>query len=192
MMRKIAIFASGTGTNFVALVQAIKARQLPAQVVLLVCDHQDAPVLQRAQAFNIPSFVINFKDYANKAAAETAILAALQARDVQAILLAGYMRIIGPTLLAAYPNKIINIHPALLPKFPGAHGIEDAFQAGVKETGVTIHFIDAGVDSGPIIAQKAVPVLPTDDLDSLETRIHATEHVLYPDVLADLLKKGAL
>lgn len=191
-MKKIAIFASGTGTNFVALTKAIQQQHLPVTVSLLVCDHEDAQVLQRAAELKVPSFVINFKAYPNKAAAEQAILDQLAKAEVTAILLAGYMRIIGPTLLGAYTNKILNIHPALLPNFPGAHGIEDAFKAGVKTTGVTVHYIDAAVDSGPIIAQKAVPILAEDTLATLEARIHETEHQLYPAVLADLIKKGDL
>ncbi|MFD1672017.1 phosphoribosylglycinamide formyltransferase [Agrilactobacillus yilanensis] len=191
-MKKIAIFASGTGTNFVALTKAIQQQHLPVTVSLLVCDHEDAQVLQRAAELKVPIFVINFKAYPNKAAAEQAILDQLAKAEVTAILLAGYMRIIGPTLLGAYTNKILNIHPALLPNFPGAHGIEDAFKAGVKTTGVTVHYIDAAVDSGPIIAQKAVPILAEDTLATLEARIHETEHQLYPAVLADLIKKGDL
>lgn len=192
MTKTIAIFASGNGTNFVALHAAIVERQLPVNVGLLVCDQPAAPVIQKAQALGVPVLIVNFRDYANKAAAEAIILTALQAHHVDAVLLAGYMRIIGPTLLAAYPHKIINIHPALLPHFPGRHGIEDAFAAGVKTTGVTIHFVDAGIDTGQIIDQREVPVLPGDTVDQLATRIHACEHQFYPDVLQSLINKGAI
>ncbi|MFD1421131.1 phosphoribosylglycinamide formyltransferase [Lactiplantibacillus songbeiensis] len=192
MLKKLAVFASGNGTNFTALQQAIATRSLPAKIVLLVCDHEDAPVLKRAQAVNIPVLVVNFKHYANKAAAEAIILTALQAHQVEVVLLAGYMRIIGPTLLAAYPHHIINLHPALLPKFPGRHGIEDAFAAGVTETGVTIHYIDAGIDTGQIIAQRTVPVEAADTVETLATRIHQVEHQFYPDVLQSLINEGAI
>jgi len=192
MLKKLAVFASGNGTNFTALQQAIATRSIPAEIVLLVCDHEDAPVLKRAQAVNIPVLVVNFKHYANKAAAEAIMLTALQAHQVEAVLLAGYMRIIGPTLLAAYPHHIINLHPALLPKFPGRHGIEDAFAAGVTETGVTIHYIDAGIDTGQIIAQRTVPVEATDTVETLATRIHQVEHQFYPDVLQSLINEGAI
>jgi phosphoribosylglycinamide formyltransferase-1 len=192
MLKKLAVFASGNGTNFTALQQAIATRSIPAEIVLLVCDHEDAPVLKRAQAVNIPVLVVNFKHYANKAAAEAIILTALQAHQVEAVLLAGYMRIIGPTLLAAYPHHIINLHPALLPKFPGRHGIEDAFAAGVTETGVTIHYIDAGIDTGQIIAQRTVPVEAADTVETLATRIHQVEHQFYPDVLQSLINEGAI
>lgn len=192
MLKKLAVFASGNGTNFTALQQAIATRSIPAEIVLLVCDHEDAPVLKRAQAVNIPVLVVNFKHYANKAAAEAIMLTALQAHQVEAVLLAGYMRIIGPTLLAAYPHHIINLHPALLPKFPGRHGIEDAFAAGVTETGVTIHYIDAGIDTGQIIAQRTVPVEAADTVETLATRIHQVEHQFYPDVLQSLINEGAI
>ena len=186
MPNKIAVFASGNGTNFVALHQAIIERQLPVVIGLLVCDQPTAPVTDKARAANVPILIVDFHDYENKAAA------ALQARQIELVLLAGYMRIIGPTLLNAYAHKIINIHPALLPKFPGRHGIEDAFAAGVTETGVTIHYIDAGIDTGQIIAQRVVPVAPDDTLASLATRIHDCEHQFYPDVLQTLINEGAI
>jgi len=192
MPTKIAVFASGNGTNLVALQQAIVERQLAVEIALLVCDQAQAPVIAKAQAVNIPVLVVNFHDYANKAAAEAIILTVLQRQQVDALLLAGYMRIIGPTLLAAYPHKIVNIHPALLPHFPGRHGIEDAFNARVNETGVTIHYVDAGIDTGQIIAQRIVPIIPTDTVDTLATRIHQCEHQFYPDVLQTLINEGAI
>ncbi|AUI77949.1 phosphoribosylglycinamide formyltransferase [Lactiplantibacillus pentosus] len=192
MLKQIAVFASGNGTNFVALHQAIAARQLPATIALLVCDQAQAPVIAKARALQVPVLIVDFHDYANKAAAEEIILTALQARQIDAVLLAGYMRIIGSTLLTAYPHKIINLHPALLPKFPGRHGIEDAFAAGVSETGVTIHYIDAGIDTGQIIAQRTVPVKSDDTLATLATRIHDCEHQFYPDVLQTLINEGAI
>ncbi|ETY73520.1 phosphoribosylglycinamide formyltransferase [Lactiplantibacillus fabifermentans] len=192
MTKKIAVFASGNGTNFIALHQAIIDRSMPVTIALLVCDHAAAPVVEKAQALGVPVLTVNFRDYANKAAAEAAILPALQAANVDAILLAGYMRIIGPTLLTAYPHKIINIHPALLPKFPGRHGIEDAFAAGVTTTGVTIHFIDAGIDTGQIIGQRTVPVKTDDTVETLAARIHSVEHQFYPDVLQTLIQEGAI
>ncbi|MCT3286349.1 phosphoribosylglycinamide formyltransferase [Lactiplantibacillus pentosus] len=192
MLKQIAVFASGNGTNFVALHQAIAARQLPATIALLVCDQPQAPVIAKARALQVPVLIVDFHDYANKTAAEEIILTALQARQIDAVLLAGYMRIIGSTLLTAYPHKIINLHPALLPKFPGRHGIEDAFAAGVNETGVTIHYIDAGIDTGQIIAQRTVPVKSDDTLATLATRIHDCEHQFYPDVLQTLINEGAI
>ena len=190
IIKKIAIFASGEGTNFTALCQAFDYEKMPVKVTLLVCDHQNVNVLQRAKQEQVPSLVVNFKDYADKAAAEAAIIKKLAAEQIDFILLAGYMRIVGPTLLAAYAGKIINIHPALLPHFPGRHGIEDAYQAGVSETGVTIHWVDEGIDSGQIIAQHKVPIYKTDKLADLEQRIHQTEHTFYPSIVKELLEKG--
>lgn len=187
---RLAVFASGTGTNFSALQEAIVDKDLPAEIVLVVVDHQDAPVIERAAKWNIPVFKVRYPSYENKAAAEQAIVAELQAHQVDGILLAGYMRILTETLLSAFPQKIVNLHPALLPKFPGRHSILDAYEAGVRQTGVTVHFIDNGIDTGPAIAQQAVPRLPEDSLEDLTERIHAVEHELYPAVLADLLEKG--
>ncbi|CAK1247293.1 Folate-dependent phosphoribosylglycinamide formyltransferase PurN (PurN) [Fructobacillus cardui] len=187
---RLAVFASGTGTNFSALQEAIVDKDLPAEIVLVVVDHQDAPVIERAAKWNIPVFKVWYLSYENKAAAEQAIVAELQAHQVDGILLAGYMRILTETLLSAFPQKIVNLHPALLPKFPGRHSILDAYEAGVRQTGVTVHFIDNGIDTGPAIAQQAVPRLPEDSLEDLTERIHAVEHELYPAVLADLLEKG--
>ncbi|MCK8628020.1 phosphoribosylglycinamide formyltransferase [Fructobacillus cardui] len=187
---RLAVFASGTGTNFSALQEAIVDKDLPAEIVLVVVDHQDAPVIERAAKWNIPVFMVWYPSYENKAAAEQAIVAELQAHQVDGILLAGYMRILTETLLSAFPQKIVNLHPALLPKFPGRHSILDAYEAGVRQTGVTVHFIDNGIDTGPAIAQQAVLRLPEDSLEDLTERIHAVEHELYPAVLADLLEKG--
>lgn len=180
-MSTISVFASGTGSNFEALADA----GLP--IALVVCDHADAPVVAKAQARRIATFIIDYRDYPTKAAAEAAILAALPASDL--IVLAGYMRIIGPTLLAAYPGQIINLHPALLPSFPGRTGIADAYAYGVKVTGVTVHVVDAGIDSGRILAQAPVRILPGESLAHLEARIHAVEHQLLPHTVAAILKE---
>lgn len=187
MVKRIAVFASGNGTNFSALQNAITQRPIPAEIVLLVCDQGDAPVIQRAQAVHIPVLQIDYRSFPTKAAAEQVILSALQKQRVVAIFLAGYMRIVGTTLLAAYPHRIVNLHPALLPSFPGRHGIADALAAHVKETGVTVHFIDAGIDTGQIIGQRKVVVHAEDSFESLAIRIHQVEHQFYPDVLAELI-----
>lgn len=190
IIKKIAIFASGEGSNFTALCQAFKREKMSVQVALLVCDHQNVPVLQRAKNEGVPTLVVNFRNYPDKASAEAVIAARLAAEQIDFILLAGYMRIIGPTLLAGYAGKMVNIHPALLPSFPGRQGIEDAYEAGVSTTGVTIHWVDAGVDSGRIIAQRQVPIYKTDQLTDLEQRIHQVEHKFYPSVVKELLEKG--
>lgn len=187
---RLAVFASGTGTNFQALHDAILQRQLNAEIVRLIVDKSTAGALNLAKLFGVPATVIKYSDYDTKSLAEQVILEQLIKDDVNGILLAGYMRILTPKLIDAYPGKIINLHPAMLPQFPGRHSILDAYEAGVGETGVTVHFVDSGVDTGTIIDQQSVPRLPEDTLLALETRIHNVEHVLYPNTLEQLLNKG--
>ncbi|MBM7646613.1 phosphoribosylglycinamide formyltransferase-1 [Scopulibacillus daqui] len=189
-MHRLAVFASGNGSNFQAIAEAVQSGELPAEVVLVVCDKKQAYVIDRAESFGIETFVASPKDYGNKQAYEQAILEQCQARHVDMIILAGYMRLIGPTLLTAYRNKIINLHPSLLPSFPGLNAIEQAVQAGVKVTGVTVHYVDEGMDTGPIIAQEPVRIYDNDSLADIEARIHQAEHQLYPKTIANLLEKG--
>ncbi|MGX7203776.1 phosphoribosylglycinamide formyltransferase [Enterococcus pingfangensis] len=185
---RIAILASGNGSNFEVIAQAVKEKKIAAEIVLLFSDHRDAYVLERGKKFKIACESFEVKEFPDKKQYETALLDLLKRYEVELVVLAGYMRIIGEDLLAAYPKRIINIHPALLPDFPGLHGIKDAYEAGVKETGVTIHYVDSGVDTGPIIAQKAVQIEKTDSLFDLETKIHQVEHQLYPKVLAKIVE----
>ncbi|MGC8257216.1 phosphoribosylglycinamide formyltransferase [Leuconostoc mesenteroides] len=187
---KLAVFASGTGTNFQALNDAILQRNLNAEIVRLIVDKSTAGALNLAKLFGIPATAIKYSNYETKIEAEQVIINQLKTHQVDGILLAGYMRILTPKLIDAYSGKIINLHPAMLPKFPGRHSILDAFEAGVSETGVTVHFVDNGIDTGEIIAQEAVPILVNDTIDLLETRIHNVEHVLYPNTLAKLIDEG--
>jgi phosphoribosylglycinamide formyltransferase 1 len=188
-MKKIAVFASGSGSNFQSVADAIKAGKLEAEIGLVVCDKEGAFVLERAKQENVETFCFSPKSYPSKEAFETEILEKLQEREIEFIVLAGYMRLIGPTLLHAYSHRMVNIHPSLLPAFPGKDAIGQAFEANVKITGVTIHYVDEGMDTGPIIAQSAVSVLDGDTRETLQTRIQQTEHELYPKVLADLFQK---
>ncbi|API71789.1 MULTISPECIES: phosphoribosylglycinamide formyltransferase [Leuconostoc] len=192
MVRKVrlAVFASGTGTNFQALNDAILQRGLNAEIVRLIVDKSTAGALNLAKLFGIPATAIKYSNYETKTEAEQVIINQLKTDQVDGILLAGYMRILTPKLIDAYSGKIINLHPAMLPNFPGRHSILDAFEAGVSETGVTVHFVDNGIDTGEIIAQEAVPILINDTIDILETRIHNVEHVLYPNTLAKLIDEG--
>ncbi|MCH5463254.1 phosphoribosylglycinamide formyltransferase [Lactobacillus sp. LC28-10] len=185
---RIAVFASGNGTNFEALVNA----NLPAKICVLVCDNPDVPVIQRAKHHHIPVILSVPEKGVSKAAREQSLLENLTPYRVTGLVLAGYMRIVGPTLLSAFPRRIINIHPALLPSFPGRHGIEDAYKAGVRVTGVTIHYVDGGVDTGEIIAQEPVYRTDQDTLTSLEAKIHSVEHQLYPKTVRQLIQKGVL
>lgn len=155
--KKIAIFASGSGTNFEALAQACADGRLNADVVLMVCDKPGAKVIERAERFGVESFVFSPKSYPSKADFEGEIVQMLRDHQVELICLAGYMRLVGDTLLAAYRGKIINIHPSLLPAFKGAHAVEDAVAYGVKVFGITIHYVDETLDGGKIIAQRAFP-----------------------------------
>lgn len=191
---RIAIFASGNGTNFETLVQAFNRHEIQhGKVVLLFCDHPNAPVIQRAIRLKIPYETFPLKQFASKKEYEQAILAKLQEYQVDLIALAGYMRVVGPTILAKYPKRIINLHPAYLPEFQGLHAIERAFDDHLKngrtQTGVTLHYIDEGLDTGPIIQQKHVPIKADDTLASLEARIHQTEHQMYPQVLNQIINQ---
>jgi phosphoribosylglycinamide formyltransferase 1 len=187
-MKKFAVFASGRGTNFSAIMRAVKKGSLKADLALLVCDNPKAPVIQKARRAKIAVFLVCRENFPSKDAFETAIVNRLSQEKIELIALAGFMRIIGPALLGAYREKIINIHPALLPSFKGAHAIQDAFDYGSKTTGVTVHFVDEKTDHGPIILQRAVAVKESDTMASLETRIHAVEHKLYPEAIGLFLE----
>ncbi|MBT2687762.1 phosphoribosylglycinamide formyltransferase [Bacillus sp. ISL-47] len=185
-MKKIAVFASGSGTNFQAIMDASKQGELQAEIVLFVCDRPGAYSIERAQNGQIPQFVFSAKDYAGKAAYEEVILQKLKESGAEYIILAGYMRLIGPTLLKEYEGRIINIHPSLLPAFPGKDAIGQALEANVKVSGVTVHFVDEGMDTGPIIAQQSVAIERDETKESLQNKIHEVEHKLYPQVLQKL------
>jgi len=188
-MKKLAVFASGNGSNFQAILDKVKSGALEAEISVVVCDKPQAGVIARAETANIPVFCFIPKEYETKAQFEQEILAVLQKHQIDFVILAGYMRLIGETLLTAYESRIINIHPSLLPAFPGKDAIGQAYEAGVKVTGVTVHYVDAGMDTGPIIAQKAVEISKEDTAESIAEKIHAVEHVLYPKVIQELVIK---
>jgi phosphoribosylglycinamide formyltransferase 1 len=185
-MKKVAVFASGSGTNFQAIVDATKVATLECELVLLVCDKPGAKVIERAKNEGIQTFVFSPKDYENKSRFEADIVEQLQRKQVDFIVLAGYMRLIGDTLLHSFRNKIVNIHPSLLPAFPGKDAIGQAYRAGVTTTGITIHYVDEGMDTGPIIAQRELPIEPTDTLEMIEEKVHHIEHEFYPRTLQAL------
>ncbi|KKI91406.1 phosphoribosylglycinamide formyltransferase [Bacillus sp. SA1-12] len=188
-MKRLAVFASGNGSNFQAILDQIQNGPLEAEIALVVCDKPEAGVIERAKKADIPVFSFVPKEYESKAHFEADILAALHQHQIDLVILAGYMRLIGPTLLGAYTNKIVNIHPSLLPAFPGKDAIGQAFQAGVKVTGVTIHFVDAGMDTGPIIAQQAIDITNDDTVETIADKVHKVEHALYPKVIKELVSK---
>ncbi|NLB53495.1 MAG: phosphoribosylglycinamide formyltransferase [Syntrophomonadaceae bacterium] len=188
---RLAVLASGRGSNFEAICQAIEEERLNAEIVLVISDKKNAPVLNKAQTRKIDFFHIAPEDYPDKAAYEQEIIKRLKEYDITLVVLAGYMRLIGKELLKAYQWKIINIHPALLPSFPGLNAQQQAIDYGVKFSGCTVHFVDDGVDSGPIIMQRVVPVLPEDSAEALAERILIEEHQVYAEAL-QLLAKGQI
>lgn len=188
-MRKIAVFASGTGTNFDAIQKAIEDQFLDATIECVVVDKKEALVIEKAKNKNIHVFNFNPKDYASKSEYEKEIVDLLDSKGIELVCLAGYMRLIGETLLNAYEGRIINIHPSLLPAFVGKDAIGQAIRYGVKVMGVTIHYVDSGMDSGKIIAQRSFDVLETMSHDEIEAKVHAVEHVLYPETIKKLLEE---
>lgn len=186
-MKKIAVFASGSGSNFQAIQEAIERGELNANIEVIITDKPGALVVTRANNFGIPVLELAPKTFETKAAYEEAIIAELKSRDVEWIVLAGYMRLVSDVLLVAYPNKIVNIHPSLLPSFPGKDAIGQAMDHGVKITGVTVHYVDEGMDTGKIIAQVAVNVVDG-DREATEALIHQEEHKLYTVALNALFQ----
>ena len=182
-MLKIGVLLSGSGTNLQAIIDAIAEGELPAQIVQVVSSRPDAYGIERAKAAGLPVLVLNRAAYADPLAADERIADALKEAGAEYVVMAGYMRKVTPVLLDAYPNRVLNLHPALLPSFKGAHAIAEAFAAGVKVTGVTVHFANEDYDKGPIVAQRAVEVREDDTQDTLEARIHEVEHELYPQVI---------
>lgn len=188
-MVNIAVFASGSGTNFETILQHIEDGSLPVQCQCLIVDKEQAYARTRAQQHQIEDYYFNPKSYPNKEAYEKDILKVLKDKNVDLIVLSGYMRFIGKVLLEAYPKAIINLHPAYLPEFPGAHSIQDAFEAGVSQTGVTVHYVDEGVDTGPIIRQERVPIDPNWNLEILEEHVHAMEYDLFWQVIKSVAEE---
>lgn len=183
---RLAVFISGTGTNMVAIHNAIKNGELDATIELVVSSNDHAKGIQYAKDEGLDLLVFVPSDYDDPQAVDRKIVDALNERDIDYVAMAGYMRKVTPVLLDAYPNRVINLHPALLPKHRGAHAIQDAFEAGDEVTGITIHFANEEYDKGPVIFQHEVPVLENDTLEDLETRIHAAEHKYYPQVIQQI------
>jgi phosphoribosylglycinamide formyltransferase-1 len=185
------VLGSGKGSNFVALAEAIAAGQVPAQVALVLSDVENAGILAQARQRQLPARFIAPGNYRTKLEenAERAYVTALQEAKVDLIVLAGFMRVLKGDFLRAFEGRIVNIHPSLLPSFPGLEAWKQALDYGVKVTGCTVHFVDAGVDSGAIIGQQTVPVLDSDTPESLHARIHAAEHELYPKCVAAIARR---
>jgi len=188
MKTNIAIFASGRGSNFLAIAKAIKSGRLrKANLAFLLCDNPDAPFINKAKKLKIKVVLIKPEAHTVKEDFENKVIRYLRENKIKLIVLAGFMRILSRKFVAAYRNKIINIHPSLLPAFKGKEGIKDAYEYGVKVTGVTVHFVDEKMDHGPIIMQREVRIEGRDTLPSLENKIHKIEHQLYPKAIELLI-----
>ena len=185
---KIAVFASGYGSNFEAIAKACQSGVLEAEVVLMVCDKPTARVNTLADELGVERMTFSAKDYASKAEYEAEIVERCQTLGVELICLAGYMRLVGDTLMGAYEGRMINIHPSLLPSFAGKDAVERAMEWGVKVYGATIHYVDSTLDGGKIIAQRAIPY-EGDSIDELMAMIHPLEHQLYIDTIKKLIKQ---
>ncbi|NVJ08558.1 phosphoribosylglycinamide formyltransferase [Myxococcus sp. AM001] len=177
---RLGVLVSGSGSNLQALLEACARADFPAEVACVVSNVSTAFALERARQARVTATVVDHKAHATKADFEQALLDALRAADVEWVCLAGFMRLLSADFLGHYAGRVLNIHPSLLPAFPGLHAPRQALERGVKVAGCTVHFVDAGTDTGPIIAQAAVPVLPDDDEKALSARILAEEHRLYP------------
>ena len=191
MTLKLAVLISGRGSNLDAILRAIDAGTCSAQVLLVVSDRADAPGLELARARNIPTAVVRMGDYANRAAWDDALFAKVAEAEPELIVLAGFMRLLGRVFIDRFRQRVINVHPALLPLFPGTTGPAQALEAGVRVSGCSVHLVDHGVDTGEVIAQAVVPVLPNDDAATLHARIQKVEHVLLPRVI-DAIARGAI
>jgi phosphoribosylglycinamide formyltransferase-1 len=190
-MMKIGVLASGRGSNFQAIIDAAESGGLNASIAVLIVDNPSAFAIKRAEKHNIPHLYINPKDFETRDAFYLKITEELKAKDVDLVVLAGFMRVVGKPLLEAFQMKVMNIHPALLPSFPGLHGQRQAVDYGVRVSGCTVHFVDEGVDTGPIILQKAVEVLQEDTEETLSDRILRHEHRIFPEAIR-LFSEGRL
>lgn len=183
MRKRLALFGSGRGSNGEAIYKVIEAGHINGEIVLIISDRSNVGIVEKGCAWHIPVYIVEPANYGTEAAWTQAMLDLLQEYEVEGILLAGYMRILPPTFVQAYRGNILNIHPSLLPAFTGLQAQKQALLKGVKYTGCTVHFVDEGMDTGPIIAQEVVPVYEDDTVDTLSTRILHEEHRIYPEAV---------
>lgn len=184
-VKRVAVLASGGGSNFENIVK--KEADIGIEVVGLIVDKKDVFALERAEYLSVPSETVVRKDYPSKAAFEEKMIELIESWQAEYVVLAGFMAILSPEFIDRYERNILNIHPSLLPAFKGANGIRDAYEYGVKISGVTVHHVDSGIDTGEIIMQQAVPLSDTDTLESFEEKIHAAEYVLYPEAIKKVI-----
>ena len=186
---RIGVLASGSGTNLQAIIDRCMDGRLAAEIAVVITNNPGASALDRASRAGVPTFCINHRDFSQREDFDMAVVKALQDAGVELVVLAGFMRIITPTFIEAFPERIINIHPALLPAFPGLHVQQQALDYGARFSGCTVHLVDGGVDTGPIIMQAVVPILADDDADTLAARILEQEHRIYPRAI-QLIAEG--
>lgn len=185
----VAVLLSGRGSNLIALHAAMTRGEVPARIALVLSDQEDAPGLERARERGLPALALPRRQFPDRESHETAILAALRRAGVEWVCLAGYLRLLSPRFVASFPERILNIHPSLLPAFPGLHAQRQALEHGVRVSGCTVHLVDAELDSGPIVVQRPVAVAEGDDEAALAARILAEEHLAYPAALRLLLTR---
>ena len=188
-LTRLGILISGTGSNMKSIVAACEASEVPAEVAIVISNRADAPGIAWASEHGLETAVLSHKDFADREAHDLAIIERLREAGAEWVCLAGYMRLLSAVFVDAYPNRILNIHPALLPSFPGLHGQRQAWEHGVKVSGCTVHLVDLELDHGPIVVQRTVPVLDDDDSDRLAARILEQEHIAYPEALRALLTR---
>lgn len=181
---QLGIMASGSGSNFEAIAQAIADQKLNAKIQVVIYNNPDAGIVKRAKRWGIPAVLLNHRNFKSREALDTEIVSTLQNHQVDWVIMAGWMRCVTQVLLNAFPQHVLNIHPSLLPSFPGLHAVKQALDAGVIIAGCTVHHVVLAVDSGPIVMQAAVPVLPNDTEETLHNRIHLQEHAIYPTAIA--------
>jgi phosphoribosylglycinamide formyltransferase 1 len=186
---KLGVLASGSGTNFEALARAVQNGELNAQFQVLIYNNPEAKVKERANKWNVETQLLNHRDYKRREDLDRAIVEVFQQNQVEWVIMAGWMRIVTSVLLESFRDRVINIHPSLLPSFKGVRAVEQALEAGVKITGCTVHLASLAVDSGPILLQAAVPILPDDTPETLHARIQVQEHILFPSAIALAAKR---
>jgi phosphoribosylglycinamide formyltransferase-1 len=188
--RNIGVLVSGRGSNLQAIIDAVKEGRLEARIAMVISNRADAYGLERARKAGIETLVRDHRAWPSREAYEAVLVEDLRARGVQLVCLAGFMRLLGATFVNAFPNRILNIHPALLPSFPGLHAQRQALEHGVRFSGATVHLVDINLDAGPIVTQAVVPVFTDDTEDSLSARILAEEHRIYPEAIGRVLDGG--
>lgn len=187
MNRTLGVLISGRGSNLKAIIDAIEQQRLDASIAIVISNRADAPGLEHARTAGVETLVLSHKGHATREDYDRALVAELKKRNVALVCLAGFMRLLSPVFVDAYPNRILNIHPSLLPKYPGLHPQQQALDDGARVSGATVHFVNKDLDAGPIVLQREVPVLKGDTADTLAERILTVEHRLYPDAIARVL-----